>query len=68
MIKEKSKYVKGKADRSHKVTSVNIDFSHDLILKEKNISLSGLVRDLLEDYFLVNYPLELQKAKKAKIK
>ena len=64
MIKEKNKYVKNKADRSHRVSSVNLEFYHDVLLKEKNLNLSGLVRDLLDDYFLVNYPLEFQKAKK----
>jgi hypothetical protein len=64
MIKEKKKYVKNKSDRSHIVSSVNIDHGQHLILKEKNLNLSALVRDLLEDYFLVNYPIEYQKIKK----
>ncbi len=64
MLKNKKSYVKNKPERKHFVSSVNIDQAQHAMLKDKNLNLSALVRDLLDDYFLVNYPSEFQKIKK----
>lgn len=65
MRKNIDKYLKSvPGERNHKVTSVNLDKSHFAVLSEKEIKISALVRDLLEDFLLQNFPVELNREKK----
>jgi len=66
-MKPKNHYTKNKPTRTHKVTSINIDFELDHVIKKNNLSLSGLVRDLLTDYMLQNYAADLKAARQIEL-
>ena len=55
---------KDKKTRKHKITSINLEsYQYDTI-KELNIDLSKLVRELLEHFLSVNCPDEYFKNKR----
>lgn len=65
-MKTKNEYLKESAQRKarRKVTSVNLDAAHALVMERAGISLTPLIRDFLETYLLENWPKELKTARK----
>lgn len=53
----KTKFLKrNEGPRKHTVKTVNLLPYHEEIIKRKNINFSALTRELLNDYFLKEFP------------
>lgn len=52
----KDKFLKNTLARKQKVTTVNLEALHLEIIKRKNINASCLIRELLNEFFLKQYP------------
>lgn len=66
---ENLKYKKKKSldGRNHKITSLSIEKYQDILIKKEALNLSLLVRDLLDNYLLTNYPKEFRDLKRAQL-
>lgn len=64
-MKTKNEYLKESARRKarRKVTSVNLDAAHALVIERLEISLTPLIRDFLESYLIEHWPKELKTAR-----